>query len=160
MKSESFSKRALTSQWSFFWAGIVFGVAQIVYMVGLWLPKLMAGKETTPKPISVTTDLGKMFRGMEAAIYDLFALPGFQLYGKAVDGVASSGGAFVPGVGWAIVGMVIGGWLLARIEREPRSWVYFPRHVLFISFLGIFLSYGTRLAGGSTLNPRWAAFRS
>ena len=28
-------KRALTRQWSFFWAGISFGIAQIIYMIGV-----------------------------------------------------------------------------------------------------------------------------
>jgi uncharacterized membrane protein YedE/YeeE len=49
--------------------------------------------------------------------------------------------------------MLIGGWLAARAERESRTWVYYPSHVLAISFLGgIIFSYGTRLAGGCTLN--------
>ena len=52
-------------QWSFFWAGITFGVAQIIYMLGLWLPKALDGKSSLLKPITVTTDLGKMFRGLE-----------------------------------------------------------------------------------------------
>lgn len=146
-------KRALTGQWSFFWAGITFGVAQIIYMLGLWIQNVQAGKDVLLKPITVTTDLGKMFRGMEVAFYDLFALPDFQLYGKAIDGVASSGGAFIPGVGWPIVGMIIGGWLVARSERESREWAYYPWHVLAISFAGgALFSYGTRLAGGCTLN--------
>jgi hypothetical protein len=149
----SFLRKALTSQWSFFWAGIAFGVAQVVYMIGLWIPNILKGKDTLHKPITVTTDLGKMFRGMEVFIYDLFALPDFELYGKAIDGQAASGGAFVPGIGWAILGMAIGGWLVGKLEHEHRTWVFYPRHVLFISFLGgILFSYGTRLAGGCTLN--------
>lgn len=151
--TEPFFKRIMTRQWSFFWAGITFGVAQVIYMVGLWIQEMQAGKDTLLKPITVTTDLGKMFRGLEVAVYDLFALPDFQLYGKAIDGVASTGGAFVPGVGWPIVGMVVGGWLVARVEKESRSWVYYPWHVLVISFIGgAMFSYGTRLAGGCTLN--------
>lgn len=96
---EPLLKRAMTKQWSFFWAGITFGIAQIVYMLGLWIPKLIDGKETHLKPITVTTDLGKMFRGLEVAVEKIFGLPDFELYGKAVDGVASTGGAFIPGIG-------------------------------------------------------------
>ncbi len=152
-KTEPLLKRMMTKQWSFFWAGITFGVAQIIYMLGLWIQSAQAGKTVLLKPITVTTDLGKMFRGLEVSFYDLFALPDFQLYGKAVDGVASTGGAFIPGVGWPIVGMIIGGWLVARMEKESRTWVHYPWHVLVISFIGgAMFSYGTRLAGGCTLN--------
>lgn len=153
MTKEPLLKRALTKQWSFFWAGITFGIAQIIYMLGLWIPKILDGKETHLKPITVTTDLGKMFRGLEVAVEKLFGLPDFQLYGKAIDGVASTGGAFIPGVGWPIVGMAIGGWLVTRAERESRTWAYYPKKVLLISFIGgMLFSYGTRLAGGCTLN--------
>ena len=146
-------KNIFTKQWSFFWAGVVFGIAQIIYMIGLWIEKVMADKTPVLKPITVTTDLGKMFRGMEVSFYQLFNLPDFELYGKAIDGVAATGGAFVPGVGWAIVGIIIGGWLVARMEKESRSWVYYPPKVLLIAFIGgIVFSYGTRLAGGCTLN--------
>ena len=149
----SFIKRYSKVQWSFFWAGITFGVAQVIYMIGLWIQKVDAGKVPSLKPITVTTDLGKMFRGMEVTFYRLFDLPDFQLYGKAIDGVASAGGAFVPGIGWPIVGMIIGGWLVSRMEKESRSWVYYPPKVLLISFIGgMIFSYGTRLAGGCTLN--------
>ncbi len=152
-KKESLLKRMMTRQWSFFWAGVTFGIAQIIYMLGLWIQTAQAGKDVLLKPITVTTDLGKMFRGLEVAIYDLFALPDFQLYGKAIDGVASTGGAFIPGIGWPIVGMIIGGWLVARMEKENRTWAYYPWHVLVISFIGgAMFSYGTRLAGGCTLN--------
>ena len=46
IQQQSFLKRAFTAQWSFFWAGIAFGVAQIIYMLGLALPKIMDGKST------------------------------------------------------------------------------------------------------------------
>jgi len=152
-KEQSFLKRYTRAQWSFFWAGITFGIAQIVYMLGLWIQKLEAGGTPVLKPITVTTDLGKMFRGLETFIYRLFDLPDFELYGKAVDGIASTGGAFVPGIGWPIVGMMIGGFLVARMERESRSWAYYSPRVLLISFIGgMMFSYGTRLAGGCTLN--------
>ncbi len=145
--------RAWSRQWSFFWAGITFGVAQVVYMIGLWIESVQAGKKAGLTPITVTTDLGNMFRGLEVGFYWLFNLPDFQLYGKAINGVSATGGAFVPGIGWPILGMAIGGWLVARAERESRTWVYYPTRVLVISFIGgMLFSYGTRLAGGCTLN--------
>ncbi len=149
----SFIKRYSRAQWSFFWAGVTFGIAQIVYMLGLWIDKAASGGEPTLKPITVTTDLGKMFRGLEVSIYRLFDLPDFELYGKAADGISAVGGAFVPGIGWPIVGMIIGGIIVARMEREGRGWAYYPPKVLLISFIGgAIFSYGTRLAGGCTLN--------
>jgi hypothetical protein len=152
MQQQSFLERLLRRQWSFFWAGVVFGVAQIIYMVSLWFDAWDAGGAAESTPITVTTDLGRMFRAMEMFVYRLFGLPDFQLYGTSIDGIAN-GGAFVPGVGWPIVGMVLGGYLVARLEREDRSWVKYSPRILAISFLGgILFSYGTRLAGGCTLN--------
>jgi hypothetical protein len=142
-----------TRQWSFFWAGVGFGVAQIIYMLAVWIRAVQSSKTPLLEPITVTTDLGRMFRAAEMWIYQLFALPDFQLYGTSQNGVATGEGAFVPGIGWPIVGMVIGGWLVARLERESRTWVYYPVHVLAISFVGgVLFSYGTRLAAGCTLN--------
>ena len=92
-ESTSFLKRYSKTQWSFFFSVITFGIAQVVYMIGLWVEKAQAGKTPSLKPITVTTDLGKMFRGMEVTFYRLFDLPDFQLYGKAIEGVASTGGA-------------------------------------------------------------------
>ncbi len=153
-------KKLITNQWSYVYAGVLFGIAQIIYMVGLWINALNHGKPAHLKPITVTTDLGKMFRGLEVFINNLF---GFrtELYGKygsiTVDGVEkilpASGGAFIPGIGWPIVGMMIGGFLVARMEKESRSWAYFSKKALLVSFIGgILFSYGTRLAGGCTLN--------
>jgi len=138
-------------QWSFLVAGLVFGLAQIIYMVTLWIYDVLADKEAVLKPITVTTDLGKMFRGLEVAINNVFGFE-TQLYGNYADGV-SSGGAFVPGIGWPIVGMAVGGLIVVIAEREHRSWVKYPLRLLGISFIGgMIFSYGTRLAGGCTLN--------
>ncbi len=139
-------------QWSFFWAGITFGIAQIVYMLGLWLPKALKGESAHLKPITVTTDLGKMFRGLELGITKFLHIPDPQLYGHSIDGVAS-GGAFVPGIGWPIFGMMLGGLIVTLMEREHKSWVKYPAKLLVVSFFGgAMFSYGTRLAGGCTLN--------
>lgn len=151
-QSESLSERVLRKQWSFFWAGLVFGAAQVIYMASLWVAAWQKGKAAESTPITVTTDLGNMFRAMELWLVHLFGIADTQLYGLGVDGVAS-GGAFVPGIGWPIVGMMIGGLLVARFERESREWVHYSTRMLWLSFIGgILFSYGTRLAGGCTLN--------
>ncbi len=148
------------SQWSYLYAGVVVGIAQIIYMIGMWIAAVAKDKKPLAEPITVTTDLGKMFRGMEVFFNNLFGFKS-ELYGKygtiVVDGVEktlpATGGAFVPGIGWPIVGMIIGGWLVARMEKEGRGWAYYSKKALLISFIGgAFFSYGTRLAGGCTLN--------
>jgi len=57
-------KCLLTRQWSFFWAGIAFGVAQLIYLVGTMWPSWLADKTPKVKPMTMTTDLGKMFRAI------------------------------------------------------------------------------------------------
>lgn len=153
-------KKMLKNQWSYVYAGALFGIAQIIYMIGLWINNVNHGKPAHLKPITVTTDLGKMFRGVEVFINHIFGFKSelYGTYGTAlVNGVEkvvpSSAGAFVPGIGWPIVGMIIGGFLVAKMERESRSWAYYNKKMLLASFVGgILFSYGTRLAGGCTLN--------
>jgi len=153
-------KRLITHQWSFVYAGILAGIAQIIYMIGLWINALQHGKTPSLKPITVTTDLGKMFRALEVFINNLFGFHS-ELYGKyaiielhgSQTVLPATGGAFVPGIGWPIVGMIIGGFLVALMEKEFRTWAYYGKKVLFVSFIGgMLFSYGTRLAGGCTLN--------
>jgi len=85
MKKECKLKKLLTKQWSFMAAGIVFGVAQIIYMIGLWSPKFGTDIATwSVKPITVTTDLGKMFRGLEVWVNDLFGFTS-ELYGTYTE---------------------------------------------------------------------------
>ncbi len=144
-------KKYLTRQWSFFWAGITFGIAQIIYMIG-GIVTTSPDKTPKVKPITVTTDLGKMFRAVEVWLSHTFGFSDPQIYGYSTDGI-NSGGAFVPGIGWAIFGMALGGFIASRFEKEPRTWVKFSPKILIISFIGgILFSYGTRLAGGCTLN--------
>ena len=134
-------------------------------MAGHLLAGLLKGHtnllEWKVKPITVTTDLGKMFRALEVAFYKLTGLPDQGLYGRAVqlaDGTWVSIGdktvsPFVPGVGWQIIGMALGGLLVVLLEREPRIWAKYSTKLLLTSFVGgILFSYGTRLAGGCTLN--------
>ena len=45
VQSESLASRLLTKQWSFFWAGIGFGVAQVIYMIILWIGSWNKGKD-------------------------------------------------------------------------------------------------------------------
>lgn len=153
-KKQSFFKKLTKRQWSYLYAGLAFGLAQIIYILGIWIYKIQAGKVPTLSPISVTTDLGLMFRGLEVFINNLF---GFQseLYGNYAEisgQMIPSGGVFTPGIGWPIVGMIIGGFLVTRMEGENKSWAYYSKKALLVSFIGgAFFSYGTRLAGGCTL---------
>ena len=150
-------KKFLTKQWSFMMAGIVFGIAQIIYMVWLWAPKF--GTEISSwsvKPITVTTDLGKMFRGLEVWVNNLFGFTS-ELYGTygttASWEIISNGWAFIPGIGTAILGMIIGWFLVVLFEKQNRLWVKYSGRLLLVAFIGwMFFSYGTRLAGGCTLN--------
>lgn len=153
-------KKLIKHQWSFVYAGVLFGIAQIIYMIGLWVNSVNHGKTPSLKPITVTSDLGKMFRAFEVFINNLFGFK-TELYGKygtiVVDGVEktlpAAGGAFIPGIGWPIVGMIIGGFLVAKMENESRLWAYYSKKALLVSFIGgAFFSYGTRLGGGCTLN--------
>ncbi len=54
-------KKILTRQWSFFWAGVGFGLAQIIYMIAGYIYSLEQGKDLVSNPITVTTNLGGMF---------------------------------------------------------------------------------------------------
>jgi uncharacterized membrane protein YedE/YeeE len=106
------------------------------------------------KPITVTTDLGKMFRWLEVWINHLFGFTS-ELYGKyAVDWVMSvTWWAFIPWIGTAILGMIIGWFLVVLFEKQNRLWVKYSGRLLLVAFIGwMFFSYGTRLAGGCTLN--------
>ena len=155
MKSkESFFNRLTKRQWSYFYAGIAFTIAQIVYILGVWLYKADHGKVPSLSPISVTTDLGRMFRGLEVFINKIFGFHS-ELYGDygMVNGeLVPMGGVFTPGIGWPIVGMMIGGIIVVLWEKESRSWAYYSKKALIVSFIGgAFFSYGTRLAGGCTL---------
>jgi len=129
----------LRKQWSFFWAGVAFGAAQIIFMIGDLLHAMRSGGHVAIDPLRVTTGLGQMFRGLE-----LFLFRGqTNLYGQV----------FKPDVWWPIVGMVLGGLLVGLAEKEFRSWVKYSPRMLLVSFIGGFLfSYGTRLAGGCTLH--------
>ena len=149
-------KKYFTKQWSFLWAGVMFGVAQIIYMVGLMIPKWASGDTPKVSPMTVTSDLGKSFRAIEIWLSHTFGFADPQIYGKAVefgDGTVSSGGAFYPGIGWIIFGMLLGGMLVGYLEKDSRIWVKYSKKMLLVSFFGgIIFSYGTRLAGGCTLN--------
>jgi len=92
---------------------------------------------------------------MEVGIYHLFALPDFRLYGLSdAAGQPIAGGAFAPGVGWQILGLILGGLIVALLEKESRVWVKYSARVLWVAFFGgMLFSYGTRLAGGCTLTP-------
>lgn len=147
-------KRFTKNQWSYFYAGIAFGLAQIIYVIAVWGHKVIDGKVPNQEPISVTTDLGRMFRSMEVFFNRLFGFSS-ELYGEYTqvgDQMISGGGVFTPGIGWPIVGMILGGLIVSVMEKETRAWAYYSKKALIVSFIGgAVFSYGTRLAGGCTL---------
>lgn len=148
-------KNLFKNQWSYVYAGVLFAVAQVIYMLAIWFYKEGSGDTPNLMHISVTTDLGRMFRGMEVFVNNIFGFYS-ELYGNyGVDlagQIVPEGGVFTPGIGWPIVGMILGGWLVTKMEKESRTWVYYSKKALIVSFIGgAFFSYGTRLAGGCTL---------
>ena len=149
-------KSLFKNQWSYVYAGILFAIAQIVYMIAIWMYKAGAGKTPNLMHISVTTDLGRMFRGLEVFINRLFGFYS-ELYGHygvnaAGQIISDNSGVFTPGIGWPIVGMIVGGWLTTLWEGESRAWAHYSKKALIVSFIGgAFFSYGTRIAGGCTL---------
>lgn len=151
-------KKLFKNQWSYVYAGVLFAVAQIIYMIGIYLYKAGKGvklEDNTLMHISVTTDLGRMFRGMEVFLNNLFGTYSeiYGNYGVDVAGnIIPEGGVFTPGIGWPIVGMILGGWIVTMMESETRAWAHYSKKALIVSFIGgAFFSYGTRLAGGCTL---------
>ena len=148
-------KNLFKNQWSYVYAGVLFAIAQIIYMLAIWFYKAGEGKEPNLMHISVTTDLGRMFRSLEVFLNNIFGLYS-ELYGNygvdATGNIIPEGGVFTPGIGWPIVGMILGGWLVTRMEGESRTWAYYSKKALIVSFVGgAFFSYGTRIAGGCTL---------
>jgi len=124
-------------------------------MLAIWFYKEGSGQTPNLMHISVTTDLGRMFRSLEVFLNNIFGSYS-ELYGNyGVDtsgNIIPEGGVFTPGIGWPIIGMIIGGWLVTRMEGESRAWAHYSKKALIVSFIGgAFFSYGTRLAGGCTL---------
>ncbi|WP_088188002.1 MULTISPECIES: YeeE/YedE thiosulfate transporter family protein [unclassified Desulfosporosinus] len=130
--------KAVKKQWSFFWAGLTFGIAQILFMIADIQRDYQVYGRAVVDPLRVTAGLGQMFRGLE-----IFLLGGkTNLYGQV----------FQADVWWPIIGMILGGSLVGLMEGEFRSWVKYDKKMLIVSFSGgIVFSYGTRLAGGCTL---------
>ncbi len=130
--------KAVTKQWSFFWAGLIFGLAQILFiLVDIQRDYQIYGRAVID-PLRVTAGLGQMFRGLEVFLFGGKT----NWYGQV----------FQPDVWWPIIGMILGGSLVGLMEGEFRSWVKYDEKMLLVSFIGgIIFSYGTRLAGGCTL---------
>ncbi len=151
-------KKLFRNQWSYVYAGILFAAAQMIYMVAIYIYKAGIGvpaDKNTLMHISVTTDLGRMFRGLEVFLNNLVGSYS-ELYGNygvdAAGNIIPEGGVFTPGIGWPIVGMILGGFIVTMMEKETRAWAHYSKKALIVSFIGgAFFSYGTRLAGGCTL---------
>lgn len=110
-------------QWPFWVSGLAVGGAEVLYY---------ARYHTI---ITFTTSLGKMFAGVEKLLFPTRFLSR----------------AFEPDINWVLLGVFLGGFLVALAEREFRSWVKYDRRALIFAFSGaVLFSFGTRLAGGCT----------
>jgi hypothetical protein len=115
---------SLKKQWPFWVSGVFVGVAEVMHYIAFG------------KPINLTTGLVQMTSALEQTI-----APGLDWWSRA----------FNPDVHWGIIGILIGAWLVTRMEGESRSWRRYPRKSLWLAFWGGFVfSLGTRLAHGCT----------
>lgn len=115
--------KVLTRQWSFIWGGFLVGLAEVLYFI----------RYKTPIPI--TTGLAKMFGTLEDNI-------------TKTDLIVRT---YSADVHWIIVGLILGGCLVAIIERERKTWVRYPLRVVSLAFIGgAIFGFGTRLAQGCT----------
>jgi uncharacterized membrane protein YedE/YeeE len=115
---------SLRKQWPFWVSGVFVGVAEVMHYI------------VFDKPIHLTTGLVQMTSALE------------QTLAPAADWWSR---AYHPDVHWGIVGILLGAWLVTRMERESRSWRRYPRRSLWLAFFGGFVfSLGTRLADGCT----------
>ncbi len=115
---------SIKKQWPFWVSGVFVGIAEVMNYIAL------------EKPIGLTTGLVEMTSAFERTV-----APGIDWWSRAYD----------PNVHWIIIGVVLGAWLVARMEGESRGWVKYPPRALMFAFAGgFFFSFGTRLAKGCT----------
>ncbi|QQO53128.1 MAG: YeeE/YedE family protein [Thiohalocapsa sp. PB-PSB1] len=118
------SQLSLRKQWPFWISGVFVGLAEVMHYVAFG------------KPIHLTTGLVQMTSALEQTL-----APGLDWWSRA----------YQPDVHWGIIGIVLGAWLVTRMERESRSWRRYPNVNLWLAFWGgLVFSLGTRLADGCT----------
>ncbi|MBI4698259.1 MAG: YeeE/YedE family protein [Nitrospirae bacterium] len=116
-------KKILTKPWSFVWGGFLVGLAEVIYFV----------KYETPIPI--TTGLAKMFASIEENITKTEYIA--RLYDADIH--------------WIIIGILLGAFLVAILEREHKAWAKYPLRMAFLAFIGgATFGLGTRIAQGCT----------
>ncbi len=122
-KVKAWQKKIFLEQWPFWLSGLLVGLAEVLYYLRYHTF------------ITFTTSMGQMFAGIEELI---FPIPFLSK-------------AFTPDINWVLLGIFLGGFIVALTEREFRSWVKYDRRALIVAFLGAAIfSFGTRLAGGCT----------
>ena len=115
---------SLKKQWPFWISGVFVGIAEVMNYLAL------------EKPIGLTTGLVEMTSAFERTV-----APGIDWWSRSYD----------PNVHWVIIGVVLGAWFVARLEKESRGWVKYPPRAIWFAFAGgFFFSLGTRLAKGCT----------
>ncbi|MBI4687226.1 MAG: YeeE/YedE family protein [Nitrospirae bacterium] len=116
-------KKIFTKPWSFVWGGFLVGLAQVVYFL----------KYETPIPI--TTGLAKMFGSIEENITKTEYIT--RLYDADIH--------------WIIIGILLGAFIVAALEKERKAWVKYPLRIALLAFFGgAIFGLGTRIAQGCT----------
>jgi hypothetical protein len=101
------SQLSLRKQWPFWISGAFVGLAEVMHYVAFG------------KPIHLTTGLVQMTSALEQTL-----APGLNWWSRA----------YQPDVHWGTIGIVLGAWLVTRMEWESRSWRRYPNVNLWLAF--------------------------
>ena len=129
----------LKRQWPWWTAGLLTALAEVINYVFIPLghPK--------HKFIGVTSGMARMYAAFESTLF------GGSLIATRPD--------YQPSIQWVIIGAMIAALVFAWLEGEFRTWVKYPKPMLFFTILGgALFAWGTRVAGGCTLHHLLGGF--
>ncbi len=129
----------LRRQWPWWTAGLLTGIAEVINytLIPLGHPK--------HKFIGVTSGMARMYAAFETTLF------GGSLIATRPD--------YQPSIQWIIIGAMIAALVFAWLEGEWRTWVKYPKPMLFLTVLGgALFAWGTRVAGGCTLHHLLGGF--
>ena len=132
-------KPLLKRQWPWWIAGLLTGLAEVINyaFIPLGHPK--------HKFIGVTSGMARMYAAFETTLF------GGSLIATKPD--------YQPSIQWVIIGAMIAAMVFAWLEGEWRTWVKYPKPMLFLTVLGgALFAWGTRVAGGCTLHHLMGGF--
>jgi len=114
----------LRRQWPWWTAGVLTGLAEVINytLIPLGHPK--------HKFIGVTSCTARMYAAFETTLF------GGSLIATKAD--------YQPSIQWVIVGAMIAALVSAWLEGEWRTWVKYPKPILFLTVLGGALFARTR----------------